>query len=242
MDLSRILRRALMESVYVIRGIEYQFLSIDLDEEGIGYKIVVNVNLPKKDMSYITSIFSRKIFDILDNIMMYIGTSFSYSETIFVNGKLSNTDGVYISEKDLTKIINTLNNDVSEIYLDFKPKKPDISFSVKWLYGSQPYNLMQNSLNFFFNLKLSNFNVDRKHKNPNPEKIEKLSGYLRYVITENDDFFDTINDKVYSILSEDIEISADEELYFDCSIQVIKVENFSVAQTKTTEFDKDFFI
>ena len=85
-----------MDHSFTKDDIEYHFLSIELNETGWAYNIVVNVVLPVKGQSYATPVFSNHIHDILSNIWKYVGSSFSYSETILVDGK-EPTNPVFIS-------------------------------------------------------------------------------------------------------------------------------------------------
>ncbi len=82
MSLQKIVKKMLMEEPFNINGYIYDFLSIELDEKGWAYDIVVNVILPEKGQSYATPVFSQKIHEILSNVWKYVGTSFSYSEKI----------------------------------------------------------------------------------------------------------------------------------------------------------------
>jgi len=95
----KLVRRVLIGNSFNKDGYEYRFLSIDPDDRELAYNIVVDVTLPKKGQSYATPVFSGHIHDILSNIWKYIGTSFSYSEKILVDGEDSVKGGVYISPK-----------------------------------------------------------------------------------------------------------------------------------------------
>jgi hypothetical protein len=99
-----IIRRVLIGNSFNKDGYEYRFLSIDSDEKGWSYDIVVDVTLPKKGQSYATPVFSGHIHDILSNIWKYIGTSFSYSEKILVDGEEPVKGNVYISPKKQKEI------------------------------------------------------------------------------------------------------------------------------------------
>ena len=103
----KIVRKVLMGYSFNKDGYEYRFLSIDPDEKEWSYNIVVDVTLPKKGQSYATPVFSGHIHDILSNIWKYIGTSFSYSEKILVDGEEPVKGNVYISPEKQKDYLNS---------------------------------------------------------------------------------------------------------------------------------------
>ena len=86
-------------------GYEYHFLSIELVPGNWAYDIIVNVVLPKKGQSYATPVFSNHIHEILSNIWKYVGSSFSYSENILVDGKEPVNRGVFISTEKQKEVL-----------------------------------------------------------------------------------------------------------------------------------------
>jgi len=81
-NLSKITKKVLMSQPFFEDGYEYQFVSVEEDEEFDGaFNLTINVILPKKGQSYCTMVFSNHIHKILDNLWGYIGSSFRIPKT-----------------------------------------------------------------------------------------------------------------------------------------------------------------
>jgi len=126
----KLVRRVLIGNSFNKDGYEYRFLSIDPDDRELAYNIVVDVTLPKKGQSYATPVFSGHIHDILSNIWKYIGTSFSYSEKILVDGEDSVKGGVYISPKKQKEVFFTMVREIDHVKI--KTDLGNLSFDVSW--------------------------------------------------------------------------------------------------------------
>ena len=126
----KIFRKVLMEHSFNKDGYEYHFLSIEPDEKGWSYDIIINVVLPEKGQSYATPVFSGHIHDILSNIWKYVGSSFSYSEKILVDGKEPIKGGVFISSEKQREVLFAMRREVKEVTL--KTAIGPLTFDVYW--------------------------------------------------------------------------------------------------------------
>ena len=94
-NIRKIIQKMLLKEPFYEGGFEYQFIKVTPDSKNLGYDILVNVVLPEKGQSYAISVFSGHIHDILSNMWKYIGSSFSYSEKILVDGEEPVNKGVF---------------------------------------------------------------------------------------------------------------------------------------------------
>jgi hypothetical protein len=172
----KLIRRVLIGNSFNKDGYEYRFLSIDPDDRELAYDIVVDVTLPKEGQSYVTPVFSTHIHDILSNIWKYIGTSFSYSEKILVNGEEPVKGGVYISPKKQKEIYFTMVREIDHVKI--KTDIGNLSFDVSWKPMEKFYSLDDVYLNFYFNIGISKFILDGAYVKPNLKMADDVAGAI----------------------------------------------------------------
>jgi len=148
----KIFRKVLIDHSFNKDGYEYHFLSIELDEKGWAYNIVVNVVLPVKGQSYATPVFSGHIHDILSNIWKYVGSQFSYSEKILVDGKEPVGSGLFISEEKQREVLVTMRKEMKEVTI--WTAIGNLTFDVYWKPNENFYSLEDVYIDFDFNIEI----------------------------------------------------------------------------------------
>ena len=157
-NLDKVIKKMLMTKPFHHNGFEYEFLSVELDDEGWSYDIVVNVNLPEKIQSYATPVFSGYIHEILANMWKYVDTSFSYSEKILVNGKEPINGGVFISPEKQKEVLLAMREDVRHVKL--RTAIGSLEFDVYWKPMNKFYQLDDVYIDFNFDINISRFTLD----------------------------------------------------------------------------------
>ena len=238
----KLIRRVLFGNSFNKDGYEYRFLSIEPDQKGWAYDIVVDVTLPKKGQSYATPVFSGHIHDILSNIWKYIGTSFSYSEKILVDGEESASSGVYISPKKQKEVFFTMVREMDEFKI--KTAIGNLGFDVSWKPKEKFYSLDDVYLDFNFNIEISNFTLDGHYVKPNLKIADDVAGAILNVIYDTDHLRDEINNVIYDVMADEIDITKVDDLYYQVLFYISKIDGFDVKGRYGNHYDlePDMFI
>ncbi len=222
----KLVRRVLIGNSFNKDGYEYRFLSIDPDDRELAYNIVVDVTLPKKGQSYATPVFSGHIHDILSNIWKYIGTSFSYSEKILVDGEDSVKGGVYISPKKQKEVFFTMVREIDHVKI--KTDLGNLSFDVSWKPMEKFYSLDDVYLDFNFNIQISNFILDGDYVKPNLKMADDVAGTILNVMYDTDYLRDEINNVIYDVMADEIDVTKVDDLYYQVLFYISKIDGFEV--------------
>ena len=224
-NLIKIMKKMLMDHSFEKNGYEYQILSIEPSKEFEAFDLIVNVNLPKKNQSYCTGVFNAHVHEILDNIAGYLGGMFSYSLEILVNGKEPAKNGLFISEEKQKEVLKTMNIEINKIKLrssegmfGFKAywKKPEKNF----------YSLDDVYINFNFLMEISNTEINDLPVTPNLKMIDETSGAIVEMIHDHDSVREDIEEVIYSVMSDEINISNIDDLYFAAHFVINKIDGF----------------
>jgi hypothetical protein len=216
----------LTEEPFNIDGYLYDFMSVELNEKGWAYDIIVNVILPEKGQSYATPVFSTHIHQILSNIWKYVGTSFSYSEKILVDGKEPVNRGVFISTKKQREVLFSMRREFEneKIWTEIGW----LTFDVYWKPMEEFYELDDVYIDFNFYIEISNFNLDGRYVKPNLKIADDVSGAILNIMYDSDTLRDDINNVIYDAMSDEIDIMDIDDLYFQGRFFIVKMDGFEV--------------
>lgn len=231
----KLVRRVLIGNSFNKDGYEYRFLSIDPDDRELAYNIVVDVTLPEKGQSYATPVFSGHIHDILSNIWKYIGTSFSYSEKILVDGEDSVKGGVYISPKKQKEVFFTMVREIDHVKI--KTDLGNLSFDVSWKPMEKFYSLDDVYLDFNFNIQISNFILDGDYVKPNLKMADDVAGTILNVMYDTDYLRDEINNVIYDVMADEIDVTKVDDLYYQVLFYISKIDGFEVNGRYSNYYD-----
>lgn len=231
----KIVRKVLMGYSFNKDGYEYRFLSIDPDEKEWSYNIVVDVTLPKKGQSYATPVFSGHIHDILSNIWKYIGTSFSYSEKILVDGEEPVKGNVYISPEKQKEVYSTMVREINHVKI--KTSIGNLSFDVYWKPMEKFYSLDDVYLDFNFNIQISKFILDGRYAKPNLKIADDVAGAILNVMYDTDYLRDKINNVIYDVMADEIDITKIDDLYYQVLFYITKIDGFDVSERFGNHYD-----
>ena len=206
MNITKFIKKSLINEEFKIGEYVYKFLSVEPHGEEFFYDIVVNVSLPVKGGSYAVAVFSENIHDILVNFWKYIGESFSYSESILVDGEEPAKSGVYVSPEKQNQVLVAMRNDIRRITLNSDIGR--LSFSIYWKpFEPQFYIMDDNYLDFRFFIELSNFELNNNPVRPN---------------------LDIADEVAVSVLGDEIDISNTDDMYFQVMYYASKLDGFHV--------------
>ena len=227
-NLSKITKKVLMSQSFFEDGYEYQFVSVEEDKEFDGaFNLTVNVILPKKGQSYCTAIFSNHIHKILDNLWGYIGSSFSYSENILVDGEEPTENGVYVSPEKESEVLSTIRKKIKRA--EIKTKKNNLSFDIFW---NKPdtdfYDLEDVYITFHFFIQLSNFEINGKRVTPSIKLSDEIAGIINDELYDNDSFSTKVDDLIYTVLLDEINLHNIDDLYIQGRWHITKIDGWEV--------------
>ena len=231
----KIFRKVLMEHSFNKDGYEYHFLSIEPDEKGWSYDIIVNVVLPVKGQSYATPVFSGHIHDILSNIWKYVGSSFSYSEKILVDGKEPINRGVYISPEKQREVLHAMRKEVRRVKL--RTAIGILEFEVYWKPMKEFYQLDDVYIDFNFDIDISQFTLDGNYVKPNLDIADDVAGAILNVMYDTDYLRDEINNVIYDVMGNEIDIMGIDDLYYQARFFIVKMDGFEVDQKWGNHYD-----
>ncbi len=226
MSLQKLIKNMLMEEPFNVDGYLYDFMSVELNEKGWAYDIIVNVVLPEKGQSYATPVFSTHIHQILSNIWKYVGTSFSYSEKILVDGKEPVNRGVFISTKKQREVLFSMRREFEneKIWTEIGW----LTFDVYWKPMEEFYELDDVYIDFNFYIEISNFNLDGRYVKPNLKIADDVAGAILNIMYDSDGLRDDINNVIYDAMSDEIDIMNIDDLYYQGRFSIVKMDGFEV--------------
>lgn len=209
-------------------GYEYQFVSVEEDKEfDVAFDLTINVILPKKGQSYCTMVFSNHIHNILDNLWGYIGSSFSYSETILVDGEEPTENGVYISPEKESEVLSSIRKKFKRA--EIKTKQNYLSFDIFWNKDDRDfYELNDVYIDFNFLIQLSNFEINGKRVTPSLKLSDEIAGVISDELYDNDSFRSNIDDTLYTVLLDEINTHNIDDLYVQGRWQINKIDGWEV--------------
>jgi hypothetical protein len=231
----KIFRKVLMEHSFNKDGFEYHFLSIELDEKGWSFDIIVNVVLPVKGQSYATPVFSAHIHDILSNIWKYVGTSFSYSEKILVDGKEPVNRGVFISTEKQREVLFAMRKEIKNAKV--WTAIGWLTFDVYWKPMEEFYELDDVYIDFNFNIEISNFTLDGKYAKPNLEIADDVAGAILNIMYDSDNLREEINNVIYDAMGDEIDIMNIDDLYYQGRFFIVTMDGFEVEGRYSNYYD-----
>jgi hypothetical protein len=231
----KIFRKVLMEHSFDKDGYEYHFLSIETDEKGWSYNIVVNVVLPVKGQSYAIPVFSGHIHDILSNLWKYIGSQFSYSEKILVDGKEPVGSGLFISEEKQREVLVAMRKEMKEVTI--WTAIGNLTFDVYWKPNENFYSLEDVYIDFDFNIEIKEFMLDSHYVVPNLDIADDVAGAILNVMYDSDGLRDDINNVIYDAMSNEIDITNVDDLYFQGRFYITKIDGFEVDKKWGDHYD-----
>jgi len=234
-NLRKIIQKMLLKEPFYEDGYEYQFIKAIPDSKNLGYDILVNVVLPEKGQSYSTPVFSQHIHDILSNMWKYIGSSFSYSEKILVDGEEPVNKGLFISTEKQREILFTMRNKIKEVTL--KTAIGPLTFDVYWKPAEKFYSLEDVYIDFDFNIEIKNFMLDSHYVVPNLDIADDVSGAILNVMYDSDLLRDDINNVIYDVMSNEIDITSVDDLYYQVRFYITKIDGFEVSGRWGNHYD-----
>jgi hypothetical protein len=235
-----IVKKFLMSQPFFEDGFEYQFISVEPDEDW-AIKFTVNVLLPKKGQSFVVEKFSYDISVIIENASRYIGEGISYTENILVEGKHIPENGAYINPEDCDEIIRSLNENIKWITLsnskDVSDVKADISFS-RNKNRNKFYTMDSHQYIDFYLI----YNIGRIEYNNTPVRIsEKMFDDFGEVFNEklqdSTRFRDMLQDIIYTVLEPSIKIK-NIDVFINAQYWINKIDGMEVlADGNSTSYD-----
>jgi hypothetical protein len=226
-DLRNIIQKLLINEEFVVGGYRYNFLSVEADKEGIFYSFVINVTQPQKGQSYSVTVFSEHIHDILVNFWKYIGTSFSYSETLLVDGEEPVKSGVYVSPEKEKEVLFAIRDKIRRLSFDTDIGK--LSFNIYWKPFQPQFAIADDVyIDFRFFIELSNFELNGNPVKPNLDMADEISAIILELMHDSDSFRNACDDVIYMVIEDEIEITHANDLYFQAMYYASKLDGFHV--------------
>ena len=215
-------------------GFEYQFIDIQTDEDESSFDITVNVVLPKKGQSYIGTKFTHDIFDIIQNSWNYLGSQFSFSEHLLVDGRKIDYDFIYINEEDTREILKNINEGIRRVtvqsgrYGKFPAQvSADISFNY-------PKNIAPFSFDSNNNYISTNLLYELRDIKLNNERVELANGQIDNFgevfneILHNDNLHEDLTTIIFETLEPSVKITDLDDTWYNVNFWLTKIDGMFV--------------
>jgi hypothetical protein len=241
----KIVKKFLLSQSYTENGFEYQFISVELDDDIIDF--TVNVVLPKKGQSFIVDTFSNDISNIITNISKHFGEKIVYMEHILVDGRPAPKDGLYINPEDCDEIIRALNENVKYISVTNNGIHTDrfrANISFRPEKGSEFYSMDSHQyINIYLSYSLSNITNNDEPVNLNMKMVDEFAEVFNEKLQNSDSFLSKLQDIIYRIMEPSLKIE-DLEVYYNPFYWIGKVEGMETnvnGNSYRDDFSKNMF-
>lgn len=228
--LKNIVKKYLLNNDFQTDGNIFQFYFVEPFElcDKLGFRVKVNVMLPKKDMCYATPKFDGDIYEILNKIGDYVGERFSSSiDEILVNGEKPKNP-IYITLEKQKELISRLNNDIGRVKLSGKDIEVDFNVAIRPA-NKIFYELSDININFYFNILASSFRENEKPINPNLNTIDDLGAALSESLNDSDNFGNDVEDIIYRVLEPEMKIKNVDDLYYTAMFFCNKIDGIETS-------------
>jgi len=229
----KLISKYLKKKKWLFDGTQYVFRTAEWDESLM--VCLIDCILPEKGQSYATPVFSGHIHDILSNIWKYVGSNFSYSEKILVNGKEPINKGIFISSEKQREVLFTMRKEVKEVTL--RTAIGPLTFDIYWRPMEEFYYLDDVYIDFNFNIEISNFMFDSHYVVPNLKIADDVAGAILNVMYDTDYLRDEINNVLYDVMGNEIDIIGIDDLYYQARYFIIKMDGFEITQKWGNYYD-----
>jgi hypothetical protein len=165
----------------------------------------------------------------------YIGTSFSYSEKILVDGEEPVKGNVYISPEKQKEVYSTMVREINHVKI--KTSIGNLSFDVYWKPMEKFYSLDDVYLDFNFNIQISKFILDGTYVKPNLKMADDVAGTILNVMYDTDYLRDEINNVIYDVMADEIDVTKVDDLYYQVLFYISKIDGFEVNGRYSNYYD-----
>jgi hypothetical protein len=144
-----------------------------------------------------------------------------------VNGEEPIKGGVYISPEKQREVLFTMRREVKEVTL--KTAIGPLTFDVYWKPNEKFYSLDDVYIDFDFDIEIKNFMLDNYYVVPNLDIADDVAGAILNVMYDSDYLRDKINNVVYDVMSNEIDITSIDDLYYQVRFYITKIDGFGVS-------------
>ena len=242
-----IVKKFLMSQPFYEDGFEYQFISVE-PEEDWAIKFTVNVILPKKGQSFVVEKFSYDIGNIIENASRYTSEKISYTEHVLIEGKPIPEYGVYINPEDCDEIIRSLNENVAQVTLSNDKDVSDVRTKISFSRNKERDKFYMMDTHQYIDFFLR-YDIGRIEYNNTPVRIsEKMFDDFGEVFNEklqnSARFRDALQEIIYIVLEPSIKIN-NIDVFINAQYWINKIdgmEALSTGNSYKTEFMPEMFI
>ena len=242
-----IVKKFLMSQPFYEDGFEYQFISVE-PEEDWAIKFTVNVILPKKGQSFVVEKFSYDIGNIIENASRYTSEKISYTEHVLIEGKPIPEYGVYINPEDCDEIIRSLNENVAQVTLSNDKDVSDVRTKISFSRNKERDKFYMMDTHQYIDFFLR-YDIGRIEYNNTPVRIsEKMFDDFGEVFNEklqnSARFRDALQEIIYIVLEPSIKIN-NIDVFINAQYWINKIdgmEALSTGNSYKTEFIPEMFI
>jgi hypothetical protein len=229
-NITKIVKKFLMSHPFFEDGFEYQFISVEPDDDW-AIKFTVNVLLPKKGQSFVVEKFSHDIGVIIENASRYIGEGISYTEHILVEGKHIPEYGLYINDEDCDEIIRSLNENVRNVTLSNDKDVSDISAKISFFRNKERNKFyfmdVHEYIDFFLIYNIGGIEYNNTPVRINEKMFDDFGEVFNEKLQDSTRFRDNLQDIIYRVLEPSIKIE-DIEVYINAQYWINKIDGMKV--------------
>jgi hypothetical protein len=246
MNLDKLIIKTFKNASFKKDEIVYKIMDVEPQKDE-RYNFYVNVVLPEKNQSYIHSKFEYDLNDYIGNIYKYIGVSFGYYLHIFVNGEPA--EEIYIRPELLNEMIEGIKQKFKKITIGVgRSREKSLVFDMELIPAGRTASanfitLSDESIEFYFKVKVSNFKLDGKDLNPlgfYPEKLRDFAGYINDLLYDTEFIRENLESFIYYTLEPEVKIK-DTDMYYTGSMFLSEIDG-QTAKANWGDFRIEDFI
>ena len=149
---------------------------------------------------------------------------------ILIEGKEPTKNGVYISYDKQEEVLNAIRKKIKTVTL--KSEEGQLKFDIKWSMADKFfYRLDDVYIDFYFFISLSNFTIEGNNAVPNLKLIDEIAGVLSDMMYDYDGLKNSVDDTIYNVMNDEIDITGVDDLYFQGLFHVKKIDGLEVHPT-----------
>ena len=216
-------------------GILFEYVEIGIEKNfEDAFRFVVNVVLPIEGQSYIAAVLDDLIKDQIYECYKFLGQSYSYSITMTINGQeLFPSTYTFIRKDSLFNILEKCNKKFSRIGITVFEGEKTLNLDCRISFDKIPYDSINENVNFYMKLELSDFELEGVKVIPNPEKKEEVAGILYSILSDRDWFVPVIEDIIYTEIIPETKIDKVDDVYVQVLIRVNRLNGEIVKQEES---------
>jgi len=112
-----------------------------------------------------------------------------------------------------------------------------LTFDVYWKPNEKFYSLEDVYIDFDFDIEIKNFMLDSHYVVPNLKNADEVAGAITNVMYDTDYLRDELNNIIYEVMENEMDIASIDDLYYQVRFYVTKIDGLETKARWGNHFD-----